>query len=88
MRNGLRDLKVKMDPGCCCIKMNPGLHVFLVEDRTHPHYTVIYNTLEHLTANEISFSLMELCFSFNIRGLLFSCIINSMNESSLLRLLT
>ncbi|KAJ6969773.1 hypothetical protein NC653_034351 [Populus alba x Populus x berolinensis] len=27
------------DPGCCCIKLNSGLHVFLVEDRTHPHYT-------------------------------------------------
>lgn len=51
MRNGLRDLKAKMDPGCCCIKMKSGLHVFLVEDRTHPLYTVIYNTLEHLTAN-------------------------------------
>jgi hypothetical protein len=38
-----------MDPGCCRIKLNSGLNVFLVEDRTHPHYTVIYNTLEHLT---------------------------------------
>ncbi|KAF9667401.1 hypothetical protein SADUNF_Sadunf15G0019200 [Salix dunnii] len=26
VRNGLRNLKVKMDPDCCCIKMNPGLH--------------------------------------------------------------
>jgi len=56
VRNGLRDLEVKKDPGCHCIMLNSGLNEFSAEDRTHPHCTIIYNTSEQLTANLILFS--------------------------------
>ncbi|XP_015571110.2 pentatricopeptide repeat-containing protein At2g13600 isoform X1 [Ricinus communis] len=54
MRNRLRNLEVKKDPGCSWIELNNRLHVFSVENRSHPHCNVIYPTLEHLSVNLIS----------------------------------
>lgn len=54
VRNKLRGLEVKKDPGCSWIELNSTLYMFSVESRNHPHCSVIYATLEHLTANLIS----------------------------------
>ncbi|KAF5732412.1 hypothetical protein HS088_TW18G01107 [Tripterygium wilfordii] len=51
MRKRLKELEVKKDPGCSWIELNCRLHVFSVEDRTHPYCDVIYATLKHLMAN-------------------------------------
>ncbi|XP_065868484.1 pentatricopeptide repeat-containing protein At2g13600-like [Euphorbia lathyris] len=51
VRNSLRSLEVKKDPGCSWIELNNKLHVFSAENRTHLHCNVIYATLKHLTAN-------------------------------------
>ncbi|XAR71659.1 hypothetical protein NMG60_11018039 [Bertholletia excelsa] len=51
VRNILRGLEVKKDPGCSWIEVNKRVHVFFVEDRTHPHCSVIYAALEALVAN-------------------------------------
>ncbi|XP_062120234.1 pentatricopeptide repeat-containing protein At2g13600-like [Humulus lupulus] len=51
VRKRLRSLEAKKGPGCSWIELNSRLHVFSVEDKTHPHCNVIYSTLEHLTAN-------------------------------------
>ncbi|KAL6291628.1 hypothetical protein ACE6H2_009138 [Prunus campanulata] len=50
-RKRLRSLEVKKDPGCSWIELNRKVHVFSVEDNTHPHCNLIYETLEFLTAN-------------------------------------
>ncbi|PRQ60346.1 putative tetratricopeptide-like helical domain-containing protein [Rosa chinensis] len=50
-RNRLRKLKAKKDPGCSWIRLNFQVHQFSVQDTNHPHCTMIYKTLEHLTAN-------------------------------------
>lgn len=44
-------LKVKKGLGCSWIELNNRVHVFSVEDKTHPHSCVIHSTLEHLTVN-------------------------------------
>ncbi|KAF8379673.1 hypothetical protein HHK36_029117 [Tetracentron sinense] len=51
VRKRLRGMEVKKDPGCSWIEVNNTVHVFSVEDRTHPHCNVIYAILEDLTAN-------------------------------------
>ena len=51
LRKVLRGFKVKKDPGCSWIELNNKVHVFSIEDRTHPYCDMIYATLEHLTAN-------------------------------------
>ncbi|KDP22168.1 hypothetical protein JCGZ_25999 [Jatropha curcas] len=51
VRNSLRSLEVKKDPGCSWVELNNRLHVFSVENRVHPHCNVIYAALEHLNAN-------------------------------------
>lgn len=51
MRKILRGSEVKKDPGCSWIELNNRVHVFSVEDRTHPYCDLIYSTLEHLTEN-------------------------------------
>lgn len=51
MREILRDLKVKKDQGCSWIELNSRVHIFSVDDRTHPCSTAIYATLQQLTAN-------------------------------------
>ncbi|KAA8540013.1 hypothetical protein F0562_026705 [Nyssa sinensis] len=51
VRKILWGLEVKKDPGCSWIELNKEVHVFSVDDRTHPYCNVIYATLEHLNAN-------------------------------------
>lgn len=51
VRRILRGKEVKKDPGCSWIELNNIIHMFSVEDRTHPYCNVIYATLEHLTEN-------------------------------------
>ncbi|XP_043694017.1 pentatricopeptide repeat-containing protein At2g13600-like [Telopea speciosissima] len=51
VRKRLRGLEMKKDPGCSWIEVNNAVHVFSVEDRTHPHCNLIYAILEYLTAN-------------------------------------
>ena len=51
VRKILRGFKVKKDPGCSWIELNNKIHVFSIEDRSHPYCNMIYATLEHLTAN-------------------------------------
>lgn len=51
VRKILMGLKVKKDRGCSWIEINNGVHVFSVQDRTHPCCNAIYSTLGHLTTN-------------------------------------
>ncbi|KAJ4950555.1 hypothetical protein NE237_027387 [Protea cynaroides] len=51
VRKRLRDLEVKKDPGCSWIEVNNAVHVFSVEDSTHPHCNSIYAIMESLTAS-------------------------------------
>ncbi|GLT38771.1 hypothetical protein SLA2020_129970 [Shorea laevis] len=51
VRRTLNEMDVKKDPGCSWVELNSVLHAFSVEDRSHPHFTVIYSTLQHLNAN-------------------------------------
>uniref|UniRef100_A0A2N9GLW5 DYW domain-containing protein n=1 Tax=Fagus sylvatica TaxID=28930 RepID=A0A2N9GLW5_FAGSY len=51
VRKRLRGLGLKKDPGCSWIELESSVHVFYVENRTHPDCNAIYATLEHLTSN-------------------------------------
>ncbi|KAG6650018.1 hypothetical protein I3843_06G013700 [Carya illinoinensis] len=51
VRKRLRGLGIKKAPGCSWIELDSRVHVFFVEDRTHPHCHDIYTTLQHLTSN-------------------------------------
>lgn len=51
LRKRLTGIGVKKAPGCSWIELNSRVHVFSVEDKTHPHCNDIYATLEHLTSN-------------------------------------
>lgn len=51
VRKRLRSLEQEKGPGCSWLELDSRVHVFSVEDKTHPHCNVIYATLEHLTAN-------------------------------------
>ncbi|PON50104.1 Tetratricopeptide-like helical domain containing protein [Parasponia andersonii] len=51
VRKRQKSLEAKKGPGCSWIELNSRVHVFSVEDKTHPRCNVIYATLEHLTAN-------------------------------------
>ncbi|XP_068666623.1 pentatricopeptide repeat-containing protein At2g13600-like, partial [Aristolochia californica] len=51
VRKKLRNMDVKKDPGCSWIEVNNTVHVFRVEDITHPSYDAIYKVLEELTSN-------------------------------------
>ncbi|KAK4270822.1 hypothetical protein QN277_019591 [Acacia crassicarpa] len=51
MRKRLQSLKLRKDPGCSWIELNNNIHVFSVEDRSHPCSDVILETVEHITAN-------------------------------------
>ncbi|KAF7147672.1 hypothetical protein RHSIM_Rhsim03G0199500 [Rhododendron simsii] len=69
MRKILRGSEVKKDPGCSWIELNNRVHVFSVEDRTHPCCDLIYSTLEHLTANvNLQNSICLKYFGVNIVG--------------------
>ncbi|KAF4360919.1 hypothetical protein G4B88_000550 [Cannabis sativa] len=60
VRKRLRRIEAKKGPGCSWIELNSRVHVFSVEDKTHPHCNLIHDTLEHLTAN--TNSLMQFDF--------------------------
>ncbi|KAK8606688.1 hypothetical protein V6N13_052453 [Hibiscus sabdariffa] len=51
VRQRLRDLEVKKDPGCSWIELDNRHFVFSIEDRSHPCCNMIYATLQHLTTN-------------------------------------
>ncbi|KAK7319821.1 hypothetical protein RJT34_04549 [Clitoria ternatea] len=50
LRKKLQSLELRKDPGCSWIELNNNVHLFAVEDRTHPYSEVIYATIEHITA--------------------------------------
>ncbi|XP_030962138.1 pentatricopeptide repeat-containing protein At2g13600-like [Quercus lobata] len=64
VRKRLRSLGIKKAPGCSWIELESNVHVFTVEDRTHPHCNVIYATLEHLTSNINSLVQYDFYFGF------------------------
>ena len=59
-----RSLGMRKATGCSWIKLESDVHVFLVEDRTHPHCNAIYATLEHLTSNINSLVQYDFYFGF------------------------
>ncbi|KAJ7967399.1 Pentatricopeptide repeat-containing protein [Quillaja saponaria] len=66
MRDRLKSLEVKKDPGFSWIELNNRVHMFSVGDRTHPHSNSIYCTLEHITATD---SVVRLnCFYNSVEG--------------------
>ena len=48
MRIFLRDRGLKKVPGCSWLEINGQVHEFHVADRSHPKFSEIYTTLEHL----------------------------------------
>ncbi|OIV93245.1 hypothetical protein TanjilG_27424 [Lupinus angustifolius] len=50
LRKRLQSLELKKDPGCSWIELNNNIHLFSVEDKTHPCSDAIYATVEHITA--------------------------------------
>lgn len=74
VRKKLRGLEVKKDPGCSWIELKNNVHVFRVEDRSHPHCNEIYEVLQELMANA--------CCSFE-----FDWALNSYQENDLFSLL-
>ncbi|OIV93262.1 hypothetical protein TanjilG_23103 [Lupinus angustifolius] len=50
LRKRLRSLELRKDPGCSWIELNNNIHLFSVEDKTHPCSDAIYATVEHITA--------------------------------------
>lgn len=47
----LVNMEVKKDRGCSWIAINNEVCVFSVQDRSHPCFSIIFATLEHLTEN-------------------------------------
>ncbi|KAL0403215.1 UNVERIFIED_CONTAM: Pentatricopeptide repeat-containing protein [Sesamum radiatum] len=56
VRDFLRELGVKKDPGCSWIDVKNRTHVFSVDYRSHPNSDMIYASLETLKVNAHSFS--------------------------------
>ncbi|CAK8577564.1 unnamed protein product [Lathyrus sativus] len=50
IRKRLQSLELRKDQGCSWIESNNNIHLFSVEDKTHPYSDVIYKTVEHITA--------------------------------------
>ena len=48
MRIFLRDRGLKKVPGCSWLEINGQVHEFHVADRSHPKFSEIYTTLEHV----------------------------------------
>eukprot|EP01018_Ginkgo_biloba_P002503 Gb_20572 [translate_table: standard] len=48
VRRMMKDRRVKKTPGCSWIEVNKEVHVFLVEDRSHPQTEKIYAKLDRL----------------------------------------
>ncbi|WVZ23870.1 hypothetical protein V8G54_002414 [Vigna mungo] len=44
LRKRLQSLELRKDPGCSWIELNNDIHLFSVEDKTHPYSDVIYAT--------------------------------------------
>ncbi|KAL2344870.1 hypothetical protein Fmac_006155 [Flemingia macrophylla] len=49
LRKKLQSLELRKDPGCSWIELNNNIHLFSVEDKTHPYSDVIYSTVDHIT---------------------------------------
>ncbi|KAK8946270.1 Pentatricopeptide repeat-containing protein [Platanthera guangdongensis] len=64
VRKRLRGLAVKKEPGCSWIEVKNRVHVFSVEDDTHPQKNAIYSILEDLGVNISSSSESCNCFCF------------------------
>lgn len=50
LRKRLQSLELRKDPGCSWIELNNDIHLFSVEDKTHPYSDVIYATVDHITS--------------------------------------
>ncbi|XP_047174228.1 pentatricopeptide repeat-containing protein At1g28690, mitochondrial-like [Vigna umbellata] len=50
LRKRLQSLELRKDPGCSWIELNNDIHLFFVEDKTHPYSDVIYATVDHITS--------------------------------------
>lgn len=59
VRKSLRSLEVKKVRGCSWVEINNRVHVFSVDDKTHPHCIMIYATLEHLKENINSIGIFD-----------------------------
>ncbi|XP_047328557.1 putative pentatricopeptide repeat-containing protein At5g59200, chloroplastic isoform X1 [Impatiens glandulifera] len=51
LRKSLRKMEMKKEIGCSWIEVNHGVHMFLVQDSSHPNRNMIFTTLDHLMAN-------------------------------------
>ncbi|KAK2380510.1 pentatricopeptide repeat-containing protein [Trifolium repens] len=65
IRRRLQSLELRKDQGCSWIELNNNIHLFSVEDKTHPYSDVIYQTLEHITATINSIALFNYVYSSN-----------------------
>ncbi|KAI3471201.1 hypothetical protein Pfo_027864 [Paulownia fortunei] len=63
VRDILRELGVKKDPGCSWIDVNNRTHVFSVDYRNHPNSDMIYASLESLKVNAHSTTIQYDFFS-------------------------
>ncbi|KAL3524392.1 hypothetical protein ACH5RR_017226 [Cinchona calisaya] len=71
-RKVLQELEVRKDPGCSWIDINSRIHIFSVDDRTHPGCNTIYATLKHLNANVESCSEFQFYSSELMKASFFS----------------
>ncbi|XP_039141791.1 putative pentatricopeptide repeat-containing protein At1g68930 [Dioscorea cayenensis subsp. rotundata] len=53
LRRGMRDKRVKKEPGCSWIKYNNKVHIFSADDQSHPDSDKIYAELEKLNSKMI-----------------------------------
>nr|KYP49821.1 Pentatricopeptide repeat-containing protein At4g02750 family [Cajanus cajan] len=65
LRKKLQSLELRKDPGCSWIELNNDIHLFSVEDKTHPYSDVIYTTVEHITATINSIIPLNYLYSSN-----------------------
>ncbi|KAI4298412.1 hypothetical protein L6164_031977 [Bauhinia variegata] len=70
LRKRLESLGLRKEPGCSWIVLNNNIHLFSVEDRTHPCSDVIYATVDHITATINS--IQPFIFSYTNEGGSFS----------------
>ncbi|THU73811.1 hypothetical protein C4D60_Mb04t26790 [Musa balbisiana] len=54
LRRGMRDKKVKKEPGCSWIKYKNKVHIFSADDQSHPYSERIYSELEKLNDKMIA----------------------------------
>ncbi|KAJ0989679.1 hypothetical protein J5N97_008035 [Dioscorea zingiberensis] len=53
LRRGMRDKRVKKEPGCSWIKYDNKVHIFSADDQSHPYSEKIYAELERLNSKMI-----------------------------------